>query len=105
MTRDCLPLFPLFSGFSGKSINLYSYAANNPVMLKDPRGRCLSFATVAGGPLGAAFNAMTNVGAYVTAQRINNQKVSIGGTYSKQNTKSPHPSLVNSILFSPKITI
>ncbi|KAJ7392617.1 hypothetical protein OS493_010268 [Desmophyllum pertusum] len=34
-----LSLDPL--GFKGKSINLYSYAANNPVMLKDPRGRFL----------------------------------------------------------------
>ena len=39
-------------GFSGESINLYSYAANNPVMLKDPRGRCLNFANLAGGRLG-----------------------------------------------------
>ena len=44
-------------GFSGESINLYSYAANNPVMLKDPRGRCLNFANLAGGPLGALLGA------------------------------------------------
>lgn len=47
-------------------------------MLIDPRGRCLSFARLAS-PLGAIVNAGTNVAAYVAAQRINNQEVSIGG--------------------------
>ena len=72
--------FSLLSGFSGKSINLYSYAANNPVMLEDPRGRCVSFVNVAGGPLGAFLGASTNVAAYMTTQRLNNQKTSFGGT-------------------------
>ena len=53
-------------------------------MLKDPRGRCISFATV-GGPLGSVLNAGSNVAAYVAAQRISNQKISLGGKYSKQD--------------------
>jgi len=69
----------LLSGFSGKSINLYSYAANNPVMLEDPRGRCVSFVNVAGGPLGAVLGAGTNVAAYIASQRIANQKITFGG--------------------------
>lgn len=80
-TFEILTIFDLhllFLGFSGKSINLYSYAANNPVMLKDPRGRCLPF-NVVGGPLGAVLNAGTNVAAYVAAQTLNNQKITIGG--------------------------
>ena len=75
-----IKFFSLLSGFSGKSINLYSYAANNPVMLEDPRGRCVSFVNVAGGPLGAVLGAATNVAAYMATQRINNQKTSFGGT-------------------------
>lgn len=70
----------LLSGFSGKSINLYTYAANNPVILEDPRGRCVSFANVAGGPLGAVLGAGTNVAAYLASQRIANQKSTFGGT-------------------------
>ena len=78
--KSILIFFSLLSGFSGKSINLYSYAANNPVMLEDPRGRCVSFVNVAGGPLGAVLGAATNVAAYMATQRINNQKTSFGGT-------------------------
>ena len=84
MTRGRLLLFSLVLGFSGKSINLYSYAANNPVMLKDPRGRCVSFVNVAGGPLGAVLNAGTNVAAYLASRRISNKKITWGGIYAKQ---------------------
>jgi len=75
--------FLYFSGFSGKSINLYSYAANNPVMLKDPRGQCIPFVNVAGGPFGALLNAGTNVAAYMASQRISNQKITFGGKQEK----------------------
>ena len=68
-----------FSGFFGESINQYSYAANNPVMLKDPRGRYLLFANIGGGPLGPLLNAGTNVAAYVASRRLQNQKVTLGG--------------------------
>ena len=71
--------FSLLSGFSGKSINLYSYAANNPVMLEDPRGRCVPFFYVAGGPLGAVLGAGADVAAYIASRRITNQKISLGG--------------------------
>lgn len=63
------------SGFLGESINQYSYAANNPVMLKDPRGRYLQFAILAGGPL--LISAGTNVAAYVASRTL--QKVTLGG--------------------------
>ena len=66
-------------GFSGESINLYSYAANNPVMLMDPRGRCLKFANVAGGPLGALLGAGTSVAAYMASKAVHNQKITVGG--------------------------
>lgn len=65
------------SGFLGESINQYSYAANNPVMLKDPRGRYLQFAILAGGPL--LISAGTNVAAYVASRTLQNPKVTLGG--------------------------
>ncbi|XP_068683141.1 uncharacterized protein [Montipora foliosa] len=73
-------------GFSGKSINLYSYAANNPVMLEDPRGRCVSFVNVAGGPVGAVLGAGTNVAAYITSQKITNKEITFGGLVSSAVT-------------------
>lgn len=48
-------------------------------MLEDPRGRCVSFVNVAGGPLGAILGAGTNVAAYIASQRIANQKITFGG--------------------------
>ena len=75
-------------GFSGESINLYSYAANNPVMLKDPRGRCLKFANVAGGPLGALLGAGTSVAAYVASKTVHNQKITLGGKKVKPRTNT-----------------
>ena len=80
MNGSRYPFSFLLSGFSGKSINLYSYAANNPVILEDPRGRCVSLATVAaGGPFGALLGMVTNVAAYIATQRIANQKTTLGG--------------------------
>lgn len=68
------------SGFLGESINQYSYAANNPVMLKDPRGRYLQFAILAGGTLGPLLiSAGTNVAAYVASRTLQNQEVTLGG--------------------------
>lgn len=74
----------LLSGFLGNSINLYSYAANNPVMLKDPRGRLVPFVTVVGVSFtGVLFGAGTNLAAYIVSQRIANQNISAGGMYVK----------------------
>ena len=52
-------------------------------MLKDPRGQCIPFVNVAGGPFGALLNAGTNVAAYMASQRISNQKITFGGKQEK----------------------
>ncbi len=35
----------IFTGLNGKSSNLYAYALNSPLILKDPTGRILLFLT------------------------------------------------------------
>ncbi|XP_078355806.1 uncharacterized protein LOC144640574 [Oculina patagonica] len=92
-------------GFSGKSINLYSYAANNPVMLRDPRGRCVSFINVAGGPLGAALNAGTNVAAYLYAQKMKNEKISYGGLISSAVTGAVSGFIPSSLKYAGKVAV
>ena len=52
-------------------------------MLEDPLGRCVSFVSVAGGPVGAILGAGTNVAAYIATQRITNNKITLGGMYVK----------------------
>lgn len=52
-------------------------------MLKDPRGRCLPFLNVAGGPLGALLNTGTNVAAYMAAQLLNDKEITFGGKQGK----------------------
>ena len=54
-------------------------------MLVDPRGRCVPFVNVAGGPLGAVLGAGTNVAAYIASQRITNKEISTGGMSVKHN--------------------
>lgn len=70
----------LLSGFSGKSINLYSYAANNPVMLEDPLGRYVPFVYFAGGPVGAILGAgILGAGTNVLAYILSNKEITLGG--------------------------
>ncbi|KAL9963573.1 hypothetical protein ACROYT_G027096 [Oculina patagonica] len=90
-------------GFSGKSINLYSYAANNPVMLKDPLGRRVSFINVAGGPLGAILNTGTNVAAYIATQKIKNEKISFGGLASSAITGAISGLIPSPVKYAAKV--
>ena len=48
-------------------------------MLEDPRGRCVPFLNVVGGPVGAALGGFTNVAAYIVDQKANNKELSLGG--------------------------
>ena len=79
LTTQCHFILFFISGFSGKSINLYSYAANNPIMLKDPRGKFFPFAIIASGAVGAIVGATSNVAAYYASQKMLGQEVTLGG--------------------------
>ncbi|KAL9963565.1 hypothetical protein ACROYT_G027086 [Oculina patagonica] len=79
-------------GFSGKSINLYSYAANNPVMLKDPRGRFVQFGMLGAG---AIIGAGLNVAAYVTTQIGNRKEISLGASRLVEVEEKCIPQITN----------
>lgn len=69
----------MLSGFSGKSINLYSYAANNPVMLKDPLGRIIPYITFGGGIAGSILGGVANSATYLATRAITDNKITCGG--------------------------
>ena len=79
LITKCHFILFFISGFSGKSINLYSYAANNPIMLKDPRGKFFPFAIIASGAVGAIVGATSNLAAYYASQKMLGQEVTLGG--------------------------
>lgn len=66
-------------GMAGNSLNLYSYADNSPLAVKDPSGKILPLALVPVVAAAAGRGALVGVGAYIGSTVLAGGDLSLGG--------------------------